>query len=117
MNTIYHIAARSDWEQAQRDGEYTMSTRGRTLAEQGFIHCSAADQVAGVANFVYQGAADLVLLVIDPAKVQSRIQYDDVPDAPKPYPHIYGPLNTDAVIEVIPFAPDESGTFAGVVDY
>src|SRR5581483_6340247 len=103
MNKIYHIAARSDWEQARRDGEYTMSTRGRTLAEEGFIHCSTADQVAGVANLFYNGATDLVLLVIDPAKVGSKIQYDDVPGQPKPYPHIYSPLNTDAVVEVRPW--------------
>lgn len=112
MNTIYHIAARSDWEQAQRSGEYTTSTRGRTLAQEGFIHCSAADQVADVANFVYRGAADLVLLVIDSAKVGSKIQYDDVPGQPRPYPHIYGPLNPGAVVEVVPFAPDDTGTFS-----
>ncbi len=47
---IYHIAAAADWERAVRDGQYTMSTRGLTLAEQGFIHASTAGQVALVAN-------------------------------------------------------------------
>lgn len=112
MDTIYHIASRSDWEQARRDGKYTTSTRGRTLAQEGFIHCSAADQVADVANSFYRGATDLVLLVIDPAKVESKIQYDDVPGEPKTYPHIYGPLNPDAVAQVVPFAPDGTGTFS-----
>lgn len=115
MPPIYHIADRSDWERALRSGSYTTSTRGRTLAQQGFIHCSAAGQVAGVANAFYRGAEDLVLLVIDPDKVHAKIQYDDVPGEPAPYPHIYGPLNTDAVVDVRVFAagpgPGSEGEF------
>ncbi len=54
MSTIYHIATAADWEQACRDGQYTTSTRGTTLAQQGFIHTSTAEQVATVANMIYQ---------------------------------------------------------------
>ena len=61
MALIYHIAAVADWEQARRDGQYTTSTRGRTLAQEGFIHTSTAAQVAVVANAFYQDAPDLVL--------------------------------------------------------
>ena len=42
MSLIYHIATTADWDRAGRDGEYTTSTRGRTLAEEGFIHASTA---------------------------------------------------------------------------
>jgi uncharacterized protein (DUF952 family) len=111
MGHIYHIAARSDWEQALLNGEYTTSTRGRTVAEQGFIHCSDAGQVAGVANFVYAGVHDLVLLEIDTDRVRVKVQYDDVPGQQAPYPHIYGPLNPDAVIGVRPFTADPDGVF------
>jgi uncharacterized protein (DUF952 family) len=111
MSHIYHIATRPDWEQAQQDGSYTTSTRGRTLAQQGFIHCSDAGQVAAVANFIYAGVDDLVLLEIDPDRVHAKVQYDDVPGEPAPYPHIYGPLNTDAVVAAEPFAPGPDGTF------
>jgi uncharacterized protein (DUF952 family) len=111
MALIYHIASRSDWEQAERDGSYTTSTRGRTLEQQGFIHCSDAGQVAKVANFVFADASDLVLLVIDPGRVRARIQYDDVPGEPAPFPHIYGPLNPDAVVDVRPFGPGPDGVF------
>jgi uncharacterized protein (DUF952 family) len=100
---IYHIAETADWEQAQRDGQYTMSTRGRTLAEEGFIHASAATQVPLVADAFYRGAPDLVLLVIDTERVGSPIRYEQVPGQPDPYPHIYGPLNLDAVVETRPF--------------
>jgi uncharacterized protein (DUF952 family) len=109
---IYHIAARADWERALRDGAYVTSTRGVTLAEQGYIHASEAAQVAGVANAFYAGAGeDLVLLVIDPARVEAEIRYEDVPGADAPFPHIYGPLNPGAVTAVLPFAPGPDGAF------
>ena len=69
MTVIYHIAEAADWEQARRAGEYTMSTRGLTLAEQGFIHASTAAQVPLVAGAYYRGVPDLVLLVIDTERV------------------------------------------------
>jgi uncharacterized protein (DUF952 family) len=109
MSLIYHIAAGPIWAQAQRDGEYTMSTRDKTLAQEGFIHCSDASQVAGVANLFYPGERDLLLLVIDPERVTSRVQYDPVAD--QRFPHIYGPLNVDAVLEARPFAAGPDGTF------
>jgi uncharacterized protein (DUF952 family) len=112
VSPIYHIATRADWENARRDGEYTTSTRGVTLAEQGYIHASGAAQVAGVANAFYADAGeDLVLLVIDPGRVRAEIRYEDVPGADAPFPHIYGPLNTDAVLETQPFSPARDDTF------
>jgi glutathione S-transferase len=109
---IYHIAAAADWARAQRDGQYTMSTRGRTLADEGFIHASAAAQVTLVANTFYQGEPDLLLLVIDPARVDSEIRYEHVPGQALPYPHIYGPLNLAAVVQARPFPPDPNGQFS-----
>ena len=111
MTFIYHIAAAADWAQAVRDGQYTMSTRGRTLAEEGFIHASQPAQVALVANAFYQGVHDLVLLVIDTERVASPIRYERVPGQGLPYPHIYRPLDTGAVVETRPFAPGPSGEF------
>jgi uncharacterized protein (DUF952 family) len=112
VTIIFHIALATDWEQAQRDGQYTMSTRGRTLAEEGFIHASQPAQVALVANAYYRDAPDLVLLVIDTERVGSPIRYERVPGQDLPYPHIYGPLNPDAVVETRPFPPPPDGTFA-----
>jgi uncharacterized protein (DUF952 family) len=100
---IYHIAEAADWAQAQRDGQYTISTRGRTLAEEGFIHASTAEQVPLVADAFYRDAPDLVLLVIDTERVRPELRYEQVPGQPDPYPHIYGPLNLDAVLETRPF--------------
>ena len=112
MTFIYHIAAAADWEQARRDGQYTMSTRGLTLAEQGYIHASTAEQVAQVANAYYRGVPDLLLLVIDPERVGPEIRYEAVPGQDLPYPHIYGPLNADAVVQARPFRPGPGGEFS-----
>jgi uncharacterized protein (DUF952 family) len=112
MALIYHIAAAADWAQAGRYGQYTMSTRGRTLAEEGFIHTSTATQVAVVANAFYRDAADLVLLVIDPDRVTPEIRYEHAPGQDLSYPHIYGPLNVDAVVATRPFEPGPDGTFS-----
>jgi uncharacterized protein (DUF952 family) len=109
---IYHIAAAADWAQARRDGQYTMSTRGLTLAEQGYIHASTAEQVVPVANAYYQGVPGLLLLVIDPGRVTPEIRYEHVPGQDQPCPHIYGPLNTDAVVEARPFRPAPTGKFS-----
>ena len=75
------------------------------------MHCSDAGQVAGVANFIFKGLDDLVLLEIDPDRVRARLQYDDVPGERAPYPHIYGPLNIDAVVKVRPFDAGQDGVF------
>ena len=105
MTLIYHIAETADWEQARRDGQYTMSTRGRTLADEGFIHASTAAQVPLVAAEYYRDAPDLVLLVIDTERVGPELRFEQVPGQPDPYPHIYGPLNLDAVTETRPYHP------------
>ena len=58
-----------------------------------------------VAGAYYRGVPDLVLLVIDTERVRPELRYEQVPGQPDPYPHIYGPLNLDAVVETAPFNP------------
>lgn len=113
VTLIYHIATRADWERAERAGEYATSTIGRTLAEEGFIHASQATQVADIANMFYRGVpGDLVVLIIDPARLRAPVRYEHVPGSDAPFPHIYGPLNTDAVLAARPLAPAPDGTFS-----
>ncbi|MGY3618012.1 DUF952 domain-containing protein [Bradyrhizobium sp. USDA 10063] len=75
-----------------------------------FIHCSTPDQLVEVANYLFRGERGLVLLVIDPDRVISPIRYEDAGNG-KLYPHIYGPLNSSAVVAVEPFEPSLDGTF------
>ncbi|QXJ23079.1 DUF952 domain-containing protein [Actinomadura graeca] len=102
QKTLLHIAERHHWESARDTGApYTMSTLGRTLDEEGFIHCSSnASQVDGVLAAFYTAVdpADLVLLVIDAERVGSPVRYEPVGD--QVFPHVYGPIPVSAVFDV-----------------
>lgn len=107
MSLIVHITYRSDWEAAQPAGEY----RADSLKLQGFIHCSTPEQVVEVANGLYRGQTGLVLLVIDPARLRHEVRYEDCYDTGLLFPHLYGPLNLEAVVAVVDFPPQSDGTF------
>jgi uncharacterized protein (DUF952 family) len=96
---IFHIATAADWRAAQASGSYTTSTRGRTLDDEGFIHASRREQVGPVWRAYYRGIEEpLVLLTIDTDKLAVPWREDQVGD--DTFPHIYGPLHPDAVVEV-----------------
>lgn len=110
---IYHLALADDWANARDgDGQYRVSTIGRTLEEVGFIHCSFARQVRGVADAFYRDRTDVVLLTIERSKVRAPIREDHVAAANDAFPHIYGPLDVDAVVAVEPLPPRSDGTLA-----
>jgi uncharacterized protein (DUF952 family) len=112
MTPIFHLALLRDWEEAQRAGAYTVSTRGRTLAEEGFIHASRADQWTGVRDRFYADVTEpMVLLQIDPALLDVPvIEEPPAPDVVETFPHIYGPLPAAAVVRAIPLAPTAADT-------
>ena len=98
---IFHIATVSDWAAAQESGGYTTSTRGVTLEQEGFIHAARADQVEGVRSRYYADVDEpLVLLTIETDRLD--VPWREDPVGEDTYPHLYGPLNPDAVVEVTP---------------
>ncbi len=105
--TVLHLALLPDWEQARASGRYEVSTRGLTLAQVGFVHASEPHQVEGVARAFYADVTDpLVLLELDVAALEdagSPVRWEDVPGAPDPFPHVYGPLPVAAVTSVTPY--------------
>lgn len=109
MALIYHIADRYDWEKAQEIGEYETPN----LERFGFIHCSTRDQIIKVANFQYEGQKGKELLEIDEELLNSRVEYEKVPGAPfdEEFPHVYGPIETEAVVGTASFEPNEEGRF------
>ncbi|WP_192903950.1 DUF952 domain-containing protein [Nocardioides albidus] len=112
---IFHLALLRDWEQAQRAGSYTVSTLGRSLAEEGFIHASRADQWTGVRERFYAEVTEpMVLLQIDPARLDVPV-VDELPEpgATETYPHIYGPLPVGAVVKAIPLGAPTTAHQAG----
>ena len=105
---IFHVTSRTAWSAAQASGQYTADT----LAGQGFIHCSKAGQVLRVANLFYAGQHGLVLLEIDPARLRPELRWDPGADlVTELFPHVYGPLNLDAVVRALDFEPGSDGLF------
>lgn len=107
---IYHITTRTAWEEAQAAGQYT----ALSLATEGFIHASTYKQVVGTANLFFQGQGGLVLLSLDDGLLKSMLRFDPVTahGGVQEFPHIYGPINLDAVVDVIDFFPEPDGTFS-----
>ncbi len=100
---IFHIAPRADWAAARAAGRYAAGS----LASDGFIHCSNAEQVAMVADRFYADATDLVLLCIDPALVEADLVFDQTPDGS--FPHIYGAIPISAVADAVEFGRRPNG--------
>lgn len=114
---LYHLALAGDWAGAGEDG-YSVSTVGRSLAEEGFVHCSFARQVERTADRFYRGRADVVLLVIDPDRLTAPVKVEDGGGGGESFPHVYGPINRDAVLRAVPVPLREDGRLdvRGLVD-
>lgn len=116
MSLVYHITTQNAAIQARLSGEY----RPKSLETDGFIHFSQRHQVLDVANAFYRGQTDLVILVIEPSRLKAELRYEapahpsassSAPGPENQFPHLYGPLNMDAVLEVVEFPSDENGLF------
>jgi uncharacterized protein (DUF952 family) len=101
---IFHLARETDWAAARAAGEYLVSTLGRTLAQEGFVHASRRHQVAGVHAAFYRGLDEpLLLLEVDPARLRAEVRLEVPPGAAEAFPHVYGPLDVGAVVAVRPY--------------
>ena len=98
---LFHLALRRDWEAAQEAGEYRVSTRGRTLAEEGYLHASYAHQWQAVRDAYYADVTEpLVLLEVDPARLDVPVVEEVPGGGAEAFPHVYGPLPVAAVVSV-----------------
>ena len=107
---LLHITTPDEWAAAEASGAVTPPS----LAEVGFVHLSTPEQVALPANRLYHGRTDLLLLVLDLARIGVEIRYE--PGEPNDtesmrFPHAYGPVPTSAVMTVRPYRPRPDGTF------
>jgi len=92
---IYHVVTEANWQKAQQQGFYEADS----LASEGFIHSSKAEQVAGVLERYYKGQSNLLLLHIDETKLTAPLKYELAPSVNEEFPHIFGRLNLDAVVK------------------
>ncbi len=112
---IYHITSRQAWNEARERGDY----RAESLETEGYIHCSTESQVLPVAQNFYKGKNDLYLLVIEPALLASDLKWEPPSGGTPPsgipegdlFPHIYGPINLDAVIQVFDLLSNSDGKY------
>ena len=96
MAIIYHVTSMEEWNRASENGVYIAPS----LERENFIHCSKAEQVDGVLSRYFKGKEDLVRLTIDTERLTAPWQYDLAPSINEEFPHVYGPINTDAVVEI-----------------
>ena len=95
MPIIYHVTTKEDWNAAKQIGYYEHPS----LKDEGFIHCSHEHQLTGVLERYFAGKTGLVKLVIDTDKLSSKFVFDWSPSLADTFPHVYGPVNVDAVIK------------------
>lgn len=110
-NVIFHMTDSALWQKSLEHGEYVCPS----LEQEGFIHFSLADQVVSTANRHYHGVTGLVLLKVAINRLSARLKYEAVPGG-ETYPHLYGPLNLDAVEKVYEFSPAPNGDFIEMPD-
>ncbi|EMJ94314.1 DUF952 domain-containing protein [Leptospira alstonii] len=111
---IYNLAAKKDYEEALKQGFYITDS----LSSEGFIHSSKKNQVEDTANRIFFGRKDLVLLIVNVSRLKSPLKYEasasvrfSKEDGRNIFPHIYGPLNVDAIEEVLEILPGKDGRF------
>ena len=100
---IYHITSKNEWLAAKTAGVY----RAPSLETEGFIHCSTREQVVDSARNHFAGRADLVLLRIQSGLLIPALRLE----GERLWPHIYGPLNLEAVERVAEFPLLPGGDF------
>jgi uncharacterized protein (DUF952 family) len=106
---VFHIVGQSDWLDAQLLGHYAPDA----FTADGFIHLSKKSQILHPANLLYRRRTDLQLLVIDADSVRADIVYEPGSHGEEElFPHLYGQLNLDAVIDVVDFPCNEDGSFS-----
>ena len=104
---IYHMTLPEDWNRAESKGEY----HHPSLDDENFIHCSTKAQTEETANIYFKNSPQLLLLKIDPNKLTAKLQFDHSASRQQDFPHIYGPLNLDAVIDKALLTKDSHGLF------
>jgi uncharacterized protein (DUF952 family) len=106
---LHHVATVAEWE-ARSDAGYAPAG----LAADGYVHCAADGQLAGVLDRYYRGRDDLVLVTIDPAGLTADVVWEDTTGRGERFPHVYGPIPPAAVVAVEPLAVDAAGHRSGI---
>jgi uncharacterized protein (DUF952 family) len=115
MNVIYHLAPAARWYAWPAGVAYLPEA----YEADGFVHCTAGDELMlRVANAFYRDSlGEFVLLVIDPARLSAPLKWERSADGlATDFPHIYGPIDTAAVVKTRQVRRADDGTFVGWAD-
>ncbi|MGD0675155.1 MAG: DUF952 domain-containing protein [Polyangiaceae bacterium] len=102
--TIFHLVRRDEWERAETTGIYACGS----LANEGFIHFSTDRQLLRSAERFFAGRDDVVVIAVREDRVTASLRFECADG--EFFPHLYGALNLDAVVEVVPL-PLVNGRF------
>jgi uncharacterized protein (DUF952 family) len=108
---LVHLVAGAEWERVRSTGTPYWPPGAD---DAGFVHLSAPSQVHLPAQRIFPGRTDVVLLVIDATRLRAPLRWEegDPPEGDLRFPHLYGPLDLDAVVRVVPYRPGADGRFA-----
>ncbi|HHW22420.1 MAG TPA: DUF952 domain-containing protein [Clostridiaceae bacterium] len=104
---ILHCMKKKTWEEVKSKKYYGEEC----IASEGFIHCSPVGYMWRVAPNFKDVIDELVLLCIDTDKLEPEVRWEDGDDCGRSYPHVYGLINLDAIIKVLPYLKDENGNW------
>ncbi|MCW9706202.1 DUF952 domain-containing protein [Fodinibius salsisoli] len=104
---IFHITTKAYFNSHKKSHEYVPES----LDTEGFIHSSKGDQVEATANRIFAEETQLLLLVIDVSTLTSEVKYEQDESSGETYPHIYGPINIDAIMDKLDIHAEKSGEF------
>jgi uncharacterized protein (DUF952 family) len=101
MDLIFHLTSRHEAEEANLSGTYVP----RDFEREGFVHCSYRHQLAAVADRLFRGRTDLVVLEIDRSRLTAQVIDENLEGGTELFPHVYGPIPVAAVVGKHPFQP------------
>jgi uncharacterized protein (DUF952 family)/flavin reductase (DIM6/NTAB) family NADH-FMN oxidoreductase RutF len=91
--SIFHIVKKDEWVKLPQN-----TYQNESLKKQGFIHCCTADQIDKVLDQWFKGQTGLILVEINPDLLKAKVKFENLEGGQELFPHIYGPLNLDAVV-------------------
>jgi uncharacterized protein (DUF952 family) len=94
---IFHLVDKENWKTNHKKGEYSPES----IEQEGFIHCSSGPQLNDTLKRLFKNNQKLWLLIIDTKRVEPVIKYEKSGNLQQAFPHIYGSLNTDAILDKI----------------
>jgi uncharacterized protein (DUF952 family) len=109
MTPLFHITSIREAETARELGTY----QPQAFTREGFVH-SYRSQVLSVANRLFRGQADLVLLEIDPTRLACHVVDENLTGGAELFPHVYGAIPMSAVVRVHPFPCAPNGVFTSL---